>query len=237
MLAVRPSLLTLCLAFTLAALGAGCIIPFGLPPLRSEIGGVIGGRASGQTRLSTGVYVDGAVKPSKAASANVEAGIGLLYQAGDAMPTDLRETTATGEYVDLGFAPIRSSWGRVLVSARGERRRQRAMAPGEARTEVLAAKLRVDVEAFGWSQGEFSDTAKCGITSGAYGGRGGLGVYAEAGPAMFPDGREWTATFGVTVRNPGFAGAAVGVPCGNGGGGGSGSSSGSSGSSIHVSGG
>jgi len=201
-------------------LATGCV--FGLPPSRTEVGRTWS-EAGPRTRVAFGAHLGSAIPLART---RLELGAGLLYDSAteDAMtPAPSRH----GGYVDVGVVPLRSSFARMIVGARGEE-----YWSGDA-GNGYAVKLRVDLELVGHEAGDFSEADGCSAIAGTGYGNVGLGAYAEAGRAFGDDPSGWSATVGMTVRLPAFVGVAIGGGCHHGGDRGS-SGSGSGGSLGHI---
>lgn len=184
----------------------GC--PFALPPLRNEIGPAWSGNG-GTFRAATGVDLIGVGAKTSRISAGAGAFIEMPVQA--EVPTVETPVeplpNTTGTYGELGYEAYRSTHTRVMVGVRGERRNREGVAG-------YAAKLRLDVEAFGRGSGPWDFSEGCAFGAGLAHGIGGIGLYAESGPVHTPGDVGWATTVGLSVRTPAIVGFVFGLPCG-----------------------
>jgi len=178
--------------------GAGCVIPFVVPPIRGEVGAATqvlreepaSLQAAVGTHLASGTWRD---------DQPFDVGAGYRLAHND-------DATSHGVYVDGAVFVERSRRTRTSLGGRGE-------LLWTPMGKALGAKLRVDHELFGTGSRDFRSDDRCGVTTGTHIGTVGVGVFAEVGPQWLPD-RElaWTAAAGVTLRLPTSVGVFVGVP-------------------------
>jgi hypothetical protein len=209
----------ICLLFALS----GCLVT--LPPSRTELAHV-STPGGGRTRAAIGMHLASAVP---AAKTRVEVGTGVLYES--STWKDGRDSHGeTGAYADAGAAVLRNQYGRMLVSARGERHWR-----GDTKA---VAKLRVDLELFSHTKGSGFSGDSSGVFAGTWYGMKGFGLFSEVGRAFgepgHPEADGWVASVGLTVRAPAVVGLLIPLP--KSGGGGDSRSSGSSGLSGSLNG-
>lgn len=180
------------------ATGTGCVIPFAIPPLRGEVGAAtkVAGEGPRSLQAAGGVHLaSGTVRHDQ----RFDLGAGYIYAHN-------AETSAQGFYVDGALFVARRGHARTAIGARGE---VLWLPMGHA----LAAKLRVDHELFGGSEGDSDSSGRCGFAVGHHVGTSAIGLYTEAGPTRLPGGElAWTASAGLTVRLPAVFGAWIGIP-------------------------
>ncbi|MBA3391401.1 MAG: hypothetical protein H0T89_02100 [Deltaproteobacteria bacterium] len=186
----------------LAMLLPGCIIPFAIPPTRSEIGSSTRiGRASepGSSSLHAAVGTHLASGTQRRDQA-FDVGAGWTFEK-------TTEQTSNGVYLDGAVFIDRTARTRTSLGGRGE---LRSMTDGKA----AAAKLRLDTEVYGGGTSKFSSNDRCGTSSGTYFGTTAVGMFAEAGHVWStgPEGNAWVATAGVSMRIPSSVGVWIGIP-------------------------
>ena len=178
--------------------GAGCVIPFVIPPLRGEVGAAsqLAGKEPTSLQIAAGAHLASGTQRD---DQRFDIGAGYIR-------AQSADTTAQGIYVDGALFVSRSRRVRTAAGARGE---LLWMPMGTA----LAAKLRLDHELFGTGQSDFQSHDRCGVASGKHIGTAALGLFAEAGPTWLPGGdTAWTASAGITLRLPTAVGVWVGIP-------------------------
>ena len=185
------------IASLVLALG-GCIIPFGLPPLRGEVGGTTavggGGRA---LHAGGGVNLAGAMLRR---DQRFDVGAGMFVDVTEA------EVNDKGAYLDFAAFVDRSRRTRTAIASRGELR----WAGGDL---GAGAKLRVERELFASGVRKFTTNGRCGTSSGVHAGTTGVAIYVEGGRVWHPQAPgAWTATAGLAVRLPASVGVFVGIP-------------------------
>jgi hypothetical protein len=183
------------LVVLVAVCAGGCIVPYAIPPLRGELGGVstIGGGAGMHAALGTHV-ASATRRPDQA----FDLGTGVVYEKTD-------ERQAGGGYVEASWFVDRDG---NLRASTGLRNELRWTPEGTA----FATKARFDMELFTAAKGELESDTKCGVTAAVAHGTSAFGLFAEAGHVWLPDGHAFVATAGVTVRVPAVFGVWIGIP-------------------------
>ena len=186
---------------------AGCAMPIGLPPLRTDLGiGTDRGTPTGHVAAGASL-VSGQVRENAA----VDLGLGYTL---DLAFADTPHVLGQGMYVDAAWlqsSPTRRTSlgvrGALLIDGDGE-----TGADGK-RHLGGGVMLRVSREAYQHGRGPWSTTSRCGFGGGYYHGSSAIGVYAESGAQVLPAGRTaWLTTAGLTFRLPAWAGIGVGIP-------------------------
>jgi hypothetical protein len=191
----------------IALLGLACLTgcPFGLPPLRTELGEAWSGRG-GTFRAAAGadLITVGADTPRVA----VGAGGFVEIESKDDEALDTPVHPTKGGYGEVGYEAFRTETARLMVGVRGERRSRDGQVG-------YGAKLRLDLETFDFGSGAFDFAEGCTTGAGAYYGLAGIGLYAESGPVWSPDQTAWATTVGISLRTPAILGIVIALPCGH----------------------
>jgi hypothetical protein len=190
-----PMLAMLRLA-VLALLG-GCF-PYGLPPLKGELGATTQTNRSTAGRVAGGAHLaSGTLRRDQP----FDIGAGAFYE------WDEIGTRAKGAYGDVALFVDRGARTRTSLGLRGELRYDEMSRAG------MGAKLRIDHEIYGATTAPYSGADGCSMIVGGAHGTGAIGLYVEAGSAWMPDtDRAFVATAGITVRIPATAGLIIGIP-------------------------
>ncbi len=197
----------------LAASATGCIVPYATPPMRAEVGAATpitardddaGDPMAAAAAASPALHVAAGVSLASAAKdrpPRFDLGVGYL------METSGTNATSHGAYVDAAVFVVGHgrSGGRASVGMRVELRATPEGAVG-------AVKARFDVEVYVGGSGKFSGSDRCGSTASTYHGTSAIGLYAEGGPALAPNGTAFVASTGVSIRLPSVLGVYVGIP-------------------------
>lgn len=184
----------------------GCVIPYAIPPLRGEVGGVTTfGEHNPAMHVAGGAHL---ASGTLSREQKFDLGAGGFADWGE----DGR--SQKGAYVDGAVFVDHGATTRTSVGVRGELRWADGRDTGVMSTTPGAgAKLRIDHEVFGTDTKDYSGSDTCSAIAGTYRGTAAVGVYAEAGRVWLPDnGSAWTATAGFTLRLPASMGIVVGVP-------------------------
>ena len=183
--------------FALALLG-GCIVPYAIPPVKAEIGGMTSvGRHDPALHAAGGVHLASATQSHHQ---KFDLGIGGFGDWPEHGPTQ------QGGYVDGALFVDDSPRTRTSLGFRGELRWAGAGVG-------TGAKLRIDHELYGTSTKNYTSSDHCGAVSGAWFGTAAVGLFAEAGRVWMPDNASaWTATAGLSLRLPVGAGVYLGIP-------------------------
>jgi hypothetical protein len=179
---------------------SGCVLPFAVPPLTTDLGGarIIQGGTGNVFHLSTGLH-----------SASFEAiprsdvlDIGVGY-ALDADGTGLRDQ---GVYGEGAWFVMRRPHARIAPGGRGEL----LFSKGRTGGGLFA---RVSAEIFTSVDGDGQSNDPCGTAFYHWAGIPSTGLYAEAGVQYLPEGRtSFVTTGGLTFRLPAIAGFALLLP-------------------------
>lgn len=182
---------------------SACVIPYALPPLKAEAGGVTVAGAKPMFHAGGGAHLASGVLDKQQ---RYDVGIGGFVENSEDGVETVAAYAETSMFIDKGER------ARTSVGVRGELRWSPENLDGIRRRGV-GAKLRVEREFFGTTSKGYSGADKCVALGGAAHGTGAIGVFAEAGSVMMP-GHEpaFTATAGLTLRVPSTIGIIVGIP-------------------------
>jgi hypothetical protein len=176
----------------------GCIVPYAIPPLKGEVGGMTTvGRHDPALHVAGGAHLASATQSHHQ---RFDVGVGGFGDWPEVGPTQ------KGAYVDGSVFVDRSARTRTSLGFRGEVR----WADAGAGT---GAKLRIDHELYGTGMKDYTSSDHCGTATGTWFGTAAVGLFAEAGRVWMPDSASaWTATAGLSLRLPGSAGIYLGIP-------------------------
>jgi len=186
---------------------AGCyILPFATPPMQTSIGGGVRVGAPreptqgpGTFQFDIGLRPLGLVPTPAYKKRLADAGIGYVVVTNGG-------PTLHGVYLDGAIFPYQGEIARLGVHLQ-----PRLHFVGDTGHAAFGMATRIDIEARGFADSDFSSSSSSGGGVGHAYGEGGIGFFMEGGYARFDERHTFTMTAGLSVRIPATVGIAWGV--------------------------